>query len=111
MQLAVTTLSEISGPPLHLEGVETIPRHELLTTAAGNQELSVDAYCEWLRSSSAWGGGPEIVALSNALRRPIFVYELLQNASNQSESSVIERNVQSESDDDGRTGGFENANI
>lgn len=32
-----------------------------------------------MRQSSVWGGGPEIVALSNALCRPIHVYELASN--------------------------------
>lgn len=32
-----------------------------------------------MRQSSVWGGGPEIVALSNALSRPIHVYELASN--------------------------------
>lgn len=32
-----------------------------------------------MRQASVWGGGPEIVALSNALCRPIHVYELASN--------------------------------
>lgn len=81
IQLAVSTLEDISGPPLQLEGGETISRQDLLTTAAVQQELTEDGYCEWLRSPNAWGGGPEIVALSNALKRPIFVYEVLSQSS------------------------------
>eukprot|EP00968_Pinguiococcus_pyrenoidosus_P007673 scaffold520_cov224-Pinguiococcus_pyrenoidosus.AAC.8 len=40
----------------------------------GNNDLTVVSF---RGRDGKWGGGPEIVALSNALRRPIHVYELL----------------------------------
>ncbi len=34
------------------------------------------AYCSRMRNETAWGGGPEIVCISNVLKRPIHVFEL-----------------------------------
>ncbi len=34
-------------------------------------------YCELMAKDAYWGGGPEIVALCNVLKRPIHVYELV----------------------------------
>ncbi len=38
--------------------------------------LTADQYLVRLRDPKEWGGGLEIVALANALQRPIFLYEL-----------------------------------
>ena len=35
-----------------------------------------------MRLPATWGGGPEIVALANALRRPIHVYEPVSSSDN-----------------------------
>ena len=46
-----------------------------------------------MRQDSYWGGGPEIVALSNVLQRPIHVYELATATSTKKESKkgIFER--------------------
>jgi OTU-like cysteine protease len=65
---------------LYLEGegetLETQPVRELLATVASSFQMTIEYYCADMRRSSVWGGGPEIVALSNCLKRPIYVYEL-----------------------------------
>lgn len=38
--------------------------------------LTAEQYLVRLRDPKEWGGGLEIVALANALQRPIFLYEL-----------------------------------
>lgn len=59
-----------------LENSEQIQACELLRQAAQYQNKSVDEYCSHMAIGSTWGGGPEIVALSNHFKRPIHVYEL-----------------------------------
>jgi OTU-like cysteine protease len=65
---------------LYLEGegesLETQPVQELLATVASSFQMTIEYYCSDMRRPSVWGGGPEIVALSNCLKRPIYVYEL-----------------------------------
>ncbi|CAM9981171.1 unnamed protein product [Laminaria digitata] len=64
---------------LYLEKEESVPVYELLSVVAAQYNMTAEHYCEVMRQSSVWGGGPEIVALSNALCRPIHVYELASN--------------------------------
>ena len=47
----------------------------MLEMAAEQAACAKDEYCAKLRDLRARGGGPEIVALSNALSRPIHIYE------------------------------------
>lgn len=63
--------------PLFLQGSEFLRHEELLEVACSQYDLTADEYCESMRKSGVWGGGPEIVALCNYLRRPIHVYELM----------------------------------
>mmetsp|Transcript_6496 Transcript_6496/g.20280 ORF Transcript_6496/g.20280 Transcript_6496/m.20280 type:complete len:355 (-) Transcript_6496:179-1243(-) len=56
---------------------ERLKASQLLALAAEQQGQTAAEYCAKVREPEAWGGGPEIVALANALRRPIYVYELL----------------------------------
>lgn len=49
---------------------------ELLEMTSREMGLSPDQYLLRLRDPKEWGGGLEIVALANALERPIFLYEL-----------------------------------
>ncbi|KAL3913533.1 MAG: hypothetical protein SGPRY_007949, partial [Prymnesium sp.] len=74
-QLAVDTLTANPNRTLHLEGNESIPTYELVCAAAEQYDLTPKAYCESMRSQGVWGGGPEILALANALQRPIHVFE------------------------------------
>uniref|UniRef100_A0A7S2PB71 OTU domain-containing protein n=1 Tax=Leptocylindrus danicus TaxID=163516 RepID=A0A7S2PB71_9STRA len=75
---------------LFMQGQEFLTCSELLSAAASQYNISPEEYCEAMLQDCTWGGGPEIVALVNALRRPIHVYELsvheeLPNGSNSKE--------------------------
>ena len=59
-----------------MEGGENTTTNGLLATVAEHYNISSIKYCSNMRLRHTWGGGPEIVALSNALKRPIHVYEL-----------------------------------
>lgn len=60
-----------------LQGTEYLPANELLDYVASQYGLSGEEYCDYMKRDGYWGGGPEIVALCNELRRPIHVYELI----------------------------------
>ena len=62
---------------LFLQGNEYLQREELLHIAASQYDLTGMEYCELMKKNGVWGGGPEIVALCNYLKRPIHVYELI----------------------------------
>ena len=49
---------------------------ELLRMVAEHYNTTAEEYCNKMRLRHTWGGGPEIVALSNYLRTPIHVYDL-----------------------------------
>jgi len=61
---------------LHTENGETVLSCDLLNMVANFYNMTPKSYCEHMRHDRTWGGGPEIVALSNYLRRPIHVYVL-----------------------------------
>jgi len=73
--LAVDTLTADPNRTLHLEGDTTIGTGELVAAAAEQYNMSPEAYCSSMRKKGVWGGGPEILALVNALERPIHVFE------------------------------------
>lgn len=75
-QRAVACLRQQPRRRLFLQGRETLPSGELVQAAAQQYGLSSEEYCQAMEQDCVWGGGPEIVALSNLLRRPIHVYEL-----------------------------------
>ncbi|KAL7546150.1 hypothetical protein ACHAWF_009489 [Thalassiosira exigua] len=62
---------------LFLQGDERLEARELLGAAAAQFGIDGDEYCRLMSEEGYWGGGPEIVALCNHLRRPIHVYELI----------------------------------
>jgi hypothetical protein len=72
---------------LFLQGKESLRANELVSAAAQQYGLTAEEYCAAMQQDCVWGGGPEIVALSNVLERPIHVYELavLQSQSQQQE--------------------------
>lgn len=74
-QLAVDCLEE-ERKLLFLQGHEYLKATDLVEAAAAPYGISGSEYCDLMRQESYWGGGPEIVALCNALQRPIHVYEL-----------------------------------
>ena len=74
-ELAVDTLTADANCSLYLEGDQTISAAELVAAAAEQYNITSEAYCASMRRKGVWGGGPEILALCNALRRPIHVFE------------------------------------
>ena len=75
---------------LFIQGCESMPTSQLLSTAASQYGISPEEYCDLMEKDSYWGGGPEIVALCNVLKRPIHVYELVA-ASNDSANDYMSR--------------------
>lgn len=73
--LAVKTLTDDPNRTLHLEGQQTIVTSELVDAAAEQYGVTAAEYCRSMRKAGVWGGGPEILALVNALERPIHVFE------------------------------------
>ncbi len=74
--MAVDYLSENLDRPLYLEKGEEIKASSLLSTVAAQYNITKETYIEVMRQGGVWGGGPEIVALVNLLKRPVHVYEL-----------------------------------
>ncbi len=62
---------------LYLQGSEKLKPAELLQVACSQYGMSGEEYCKQMKNDGVWGGGPEIVSLSNYLKRPIHVYELI----------------------------------
>jgi hypothetical protein len=73
---AVDILSRNPRKLLFLQGNEYLRAKDLVSAAAAQYGMTGKEYCEQMRKDSYWGGGPEIVALCNFLKRPIHVYEL-----------------------------------
>jgi hypothetical protein len=83
---------------LFLQGKESLRATELVSAAAQQYGLTAGEYCAAMQQDCVWGGGPEIVALSNLLERPIHVYELAVLHSQQNrEESVSTRSSSSRS--------------
>ncbi len=74
--MAVDYLSENLDKPLYLEKGNEIKASSLLSTVAAQYNITKETYIEVMRQGGVWGGGPEIVALVNLLKRPVHVYEL-----------------------------------
>ena len=74
---AIDVLEDRRDPKLYMGDNEYMKASQLLEMAAEQAACAKDEYCAKLRDPRAWGGGPEIVALSNALSRPIHIYELV----------------------------------
>lgn len=62
---------------LFLQGSEFLRPSELLQMACSQYGITGEEYCKSMRKDGVWGGGPEIVALCNYLKRPIHVFELM----------------------------------
>ena len=62
---------------LHVNGKRIVRVIDLLQSAAKQEHVSPETYIELLRNGTLQGGGPELTVLSNILRRPISIYELL----------------------------------
>lgn len=73
-RLAVDTL--IQNRTLMLENGEEISSFGLLDLVAEHYNITAHEYCQQMLDTKTWGGGPEIVALSNHFQCPIHVYQL-----------------------------------
>jgi hypothetical protein len=73
---AVEVLAKNPRRLLFLQGNEYLRAKDLVNAAAAQYDMTGERYCELMKRESYWGGGPEIVALCNYLKRPIHVYEL-----------------------------------
>ena len=73
--LAVKTLTDDPNRTLHLEGEQELITSELVDAAAEQYGVTGEDYCRSMGKDGVWGGGPEILALANALERPIHVFE------------------------------------
>mmetsp|Transcript_54914 Transcript_54914/g.133365 ORF Transcript_54914/g.133365 Transcript_54914/m.133365 type:complete len:451 (+) Transcript_54914:177-1529(+) len=99
-QLAVDQLEDRHRRKLlFLQGREYLRARDLVDSAASQYGLSGTEYCDLMRKDSYWGGGPEIVALCNALQRPIHVYELHvpENQQHQNQKKKLRRNKKRQS--------------
>lgn len=76
-RIAVHCLRSRPRRRLFLQGDECVTVRELVDAAAAQYDITGEEYCDIMERDSYWGGGPEIVALCNVLRRPIHVYELV----------------------------------
>lgn len=75
-EISIETLSE-KNKVLVMEKDQTIFANELLEIVSEHYNCtSAEQYLEDMKNSKTWGGGPEIVAISNSLSRPVHVYEL-----------------------------------
>jgi hypothetical protein len=77
-KLRHTSVKILRSPALCLamEGGEEITSSELLKMVSANYNMTDSEYLQQMLIPNTWGGGPEIVALSNHFKRPIHVYEL-----------------------------------
>jgi hypothetical protein len=69
---------------LFLENDECIKSSDLVEMVSAFYNMTAQEYLQNMRLPKTWGGGPEIVAISNYFRCPINVYELAQNYSSSS---------------------------
>lgn len=77
-QLRYVAIKLLSHPntTLALENGEVMDSSSLLGMISEVYGLQPSEYCEKVLDPRTWGGGPEIVALSNHFRCPIHVYQL-----------------------------------
>lgn len=74
-ELSIQLLSDKKAT-LYIENDTVLPAEEIVETTARHYGLTASDYLELMRDPRSWGGGPEIVALSNYLKRPIHIYEI-----------------------------------
>lgn len=63
----------------YLDNNQQMAVKDVLKAAAENVNMPEHEYLNDMQRSKTWGGGPEIVALSNYFKRPIHVYELCRH--------------------------------
>jgi hypothetical protein len=75
-QMAVDFFEGRGSRQFYLSGRDKMTCEEMLAAMSEQYDKTPQKYLDDMRKPSEWGGGPEIVALANILRRPIHVYEL-----------------------------------
>lgn len=73
-ELSVSILQ--ANQTLELEDYEVLNSSQLVEAVAEHYNVTPAEYCTSMLDPQTWGGGPEIVALSNHFQCPIFVYQL-----------------------------------
>lgn len=74
---------------LYLQGNEYCYSTDLVNAACKQYNISSIEYCNIMEQEYYWGGGVEIVALCNVLKRPIHVYELTSKMMASSSSTSV----------------------
>lgn len=62
-----------------LQQNETISASTLVNEAAGQFSMTAEEYLSEMRHENVWGGGPEMVAVSNSLNRQIVLLETMRH--------------------------------
>lgn len=73
-RIAITTLT--SNQTLHIENDDIIDGYTLLDVVCKQYNMSQGDYCRIMLDPKTWGGGPEIIAISNHMKCPIYIYQL-----------------------------------
>ncbi|RYH17672.1 hypothetical protein EON65_28260, partial [archaeon] len=73
-QIAVNMLQ--TNQSLYIENGDIMDSPSLLSIVGEHYNMTPSEYCTQMLCSATWGGGPEIVALSNHFQCPIHVYNL-----------------------------------
>eukprot|EP01031_Cornospumella_fuschlensis_P039081 gene39081-47547_t len=73
-QVAVSVLQ--TNQSLYIENGDIMDSPSLLAIVGEHYNMTPSEYCSQMLCSATWGGGPEIVALSNHFQCPIHVYNL-----------------------------------
>jgi len=103
---AVDMLSSNPRRLLFLQGSEYLRCGDLVDTAAAQYGLSGKEYCNLMKKDAYWGGGPEIVALVNFLKRPIHVYELCTLTLNYNRKYNFQNKMKNDNHSDSRKVGY-----
>lgn len=72
--IAVNAL--VSNQTMCIENNDIIDGQSLLSMASDQYNLTKNEYCRIMLDPKTWGGGPEIIALSNFFHCPIHIYQL-----------------------------------
>lgn len=66
----------LSNQTLYIENDDFMTAYTLLDVVSMQYNISQYDYCRIMLDSKTWGGGPEIIAISNHLKCPIYIYQL-----------------------------------
>jgi hypothetical protein len=74
-EISINLLSDRKSK-FYIENDFALSAEDIVESTAKHYGLTPSDYLEVMRDPRSWGGGPEIVALSNYFKRPIHIYEL-----------------------------------